>query len=164
MRFICFVFTFIRNFKYYSSGLGNYFRFNFTITQVTHNYRTRFATNENISHPAVHSSKVFCSFSYIEMLLWNICMSSSSLNEILYFVFKHVADIISPILCDLFKESVHNGSFPYCLKISRIFPTLKSGSKTDVKNFRPKPILPFINKVFDSLIHSRLYDFLLTTM
>ena len=54
-------------------------------------------------------------------------------------------------------ESVHNGSFPSCLKLARVIPIHKSGSKTDVKNFRPISTLPLIDKIFEGLIDSRLY-------
>ena len=33
---------------------------------------------------------------------------SSSMKEFPLFVFKHVADVVSPILCNLFNGSVHN--------------------------------------------------------
>ena len=79
-------FTFIRIFKYYSSGLGNYFRYKFSMNQVAHSYRTRLATNENINHPAVHSSKVFCSFFYNAMLLWNsLPVSAKHLDSVVKF-------------------------------------------------------------------------------
>ena len=56
------------------------------MNQVAHSYRTRFATNENINHPAVHSSKVFCSFFYNAMLLWNsLPVSAKHLDSVVKF-------------------------------------------------------------------------------
>ena len=89
------------------------------------------------------------------------CESKKSpLNEIPSFAFKHIVDIISPILASLFNESVSKGVFPACLKIARVVPIHKSGSKMEVKNYRPISTLPFVGKLFERLIHSRLYTFL----
>ena len=66
------------------------------------------------------------------------------------------------MLCNLFNDSVPNGSLPSCLKFAQVILIRKSGSKTDVKNSRPISTLPFIDKiskVFESWIHSRLYNF-----
>ena len=62
-----------------------------------------------------------------------------------------MADITSPILRDLFIECIHNGSLPYCSK--------NSGSRTEVKTFRPLSFLPLIDKVIEGLIRSRLNQF-----
>ena len=35
----------------------------------------------------------------------------------------------------------------------------KSGSKFDYKNYRPKSILPFLNKVFERALHCRISKF-----
>ena len=48
--------------------------------------------------------------------------------------------------------------FPSCLKNARVVPIHKSGSKSDVKNYRPISTLPFTGKLFEKLFHSRLYQ------
>ena len=63
------------------------------------------------------------------------------------------------MLCNLFNDSVPNGSLPSCLKFAQVILIRKSGSKTDVKNSRPISTLPFIDKVFERSIHSRPYDY-----
>ena len=88
------------------------------------------------------------------------CKSKKSrLNEIPIYAFKYIVDIITPVLASLFNESVTNGIFPACLKVARVVPIHKSGSKTEIKNYRPISTLPFIGKLFERLIHSRLYSF-----
>ena len=83
----------------------------------------------------------------------------SRLNEIPIYAFKYIVDIITPVLASLFNESVTNGIFPACLKVARVVPIHKSGTKTEIKNYRPISTLPFIGKLFERLIHSRLYSF-----
>ena len=56
------------------------------MNQVTHSYRTRFAANENIDHPAVHSSKVFRSLFYNAMLFLNsLPVSAKHLDSVVKF-------------------------------------------------------------------------------
>ena len=65
-------FTLIPTFKHYNFGLGRYFRHKISVNQVPHICHTRFSLNENINHPAVNFSKVFCSLFYNATLFWNM--------------------------------------------------------------------------------------------
>ena len=67
------------------------------------------------------------------------------MNENPSFIFKHVADFISPKSCNSFNEFALNRSFTSYLILARVIPIHKSGSKSDVKNFRPISTLPFID-------------------
>ena len=51
------------------------------------------------------------------------------------------------------------GKFPLRLKTARVILIFKTGSKLELKNYRPISTLPFIGKLFERLIHSRLYKF-----
>ena len=53
----------------------------------------------------------------------------SSITTIPYFIYKHVCDIIAPILVKLFNISVRQGIFPNRLKLARVIPLFKSGYK-----------------------------------
>ena len=68
-------------------------------------------------------------------------------------------EIISQIFASLFSDSVSIGVFPACLKIAIVVPIHKSGSNIEVKNYKPISTLPFIGKLFERLIHSRLYAY-----
>ena len=59
------------------------------------------------------------------------------LDEIPTSAFKYIVDIIGPVLASLFNEYVSNGIFSARLKTARVVPIHKSGSKTEVKNYRP---------------------------
>ena len=52
------------------------------------------------------------------------------------------------------------GTFPDELKIARVIPLFKSGNRNLMSNYRPISILPTISKIFEKLIHVRLYQFL----
>ena len=51
------------------------------------------------------------------------------------------------------------GVFPDELKIGKIIPLYKSGNKSVMSNYRPISILPTISKIFEKLLHKRIYEF-----
>ena len=53
-----------------------------------------------------------------------------------------------------------SGVFPDELKIAKVIPLYKSGSSNLMSNYRPISILPTLSKIFEKLIHSRIYQFL----
>ena len=83
----------------------------------------------------------------------------SHINTVPSFAFKHISSILSPILTTLINESVTAGVFPDCLKIARVIPIYKSGKKNYVKNYRPISTLPFLSKIIERLMHSRVVSF-----
>ena len=80
------------------------------------------------------------------------CISSTLLKKCI----DHVA---LPLLyiCNL---SFDIGTFPEQLKISKIVPVYKKGSKSLVSNYRPISITNPISKVFEKLIHARMVKYL----
>jgi endonuclease/exonuclease/phosphatase family metal-dependent hydrolase len=85
---------------------------------------------------------------------------NSNLDSIPSFMYKHVADIISPIIAELINSSINLGTFPDVLKISRVIPIYKSGVRDKVINYRPISILDFLEKVFERIISKRITNFL----
>lgn len=77
-------------------------------------------------------------------------------NAIPSFCYKHVAEMIAPIICDLINCSFESGEFPDILKIARVIPIFKAGSKSSLCNYRPISTLHFISKIFERVMYSRL--------
>ena len=50
--------------------------------------------------------------------------------------------------------------FPSRWKTAKVTPILKSGDHTDVKNYRPISVLPFLSKIAERHVHNALYNFL----
>ena len=69
-------------------------------------------------------------------------------------------DIISPILCDIFNICMKKGEYPNLLKIAKVLPIFKKGSKSQVSNYRPISVLSCINKIFEKILAKRIYSFL----
>ena len=66
----------------------------------------------------------------------------------------------SNVLCYVFNSCILSGVFPNELKIVKVIPLYKSGNSNCMSNYRPISILPTISKIFEKLLHKRIYNFL----
>ena len=64
------------------------------------------------------------------------------------------------VLSVIINSSFSEGIFPTGLKNARVVPIHKSGSRTDVTNYRPISLLSSFSKVYEKLMHSRVLEFL----
>lgn len=76
-----------------------------------------------------------------------------------YFVKTH-HQIFAPLLKDVFNESIAFGSFPDCLKIARVVPVHKSGSKIELNNYRPISVLSVLSKLIEQILADRISNYL----
>jgi retron-type reverse transcriptase len=56
-------------------------------------------------------------------------------------------------------ECIHFGNFPSVLKVSKVIPILKSGSVTDLNNYRPIALQSVLSKTFEKILKKRLFAF-----
>ena len=85
---------------------------------------------------------------------------ASDLETVPVFIFKTLKDMLSPHIAHLFNKSLNTGVFPDCLKLAKIIPIFKAGDTKLMKNYRPISMLPFLSKLFERLMYSRLVTFL----
>ena len=81
-------------------------------------------------------------------------------NSIPTKILKLVKSKLSTPLSDIINKSFELGIFPDLLKLAKVIPIYKKGDKLSVNNYRPISILSNISKIFEKLMHRRLYSFL----
>ena len=73
---------------------------------------------------------------------------------------KDAADILSKPLADIFNSSLESGDFPNIWKIARVTSVFKTGSTTDLNNYRPISILSVFSKLIEKIAHDQFSTFL----
>ena len=63
-------------------------------------------------------------------------------------------------LSHIFNLSIKEGIFPKKMKLAKVIPIFKEGSKLCVENYRPISLLPVFSKILERLIYTRLSNFL----
>ncbi|CAH2084027.1 unnamed protein product [Euphydryas editha] len=70
------------------------------------------------------------------------------------------ADLILKELSNCINKCLQTGTFPNSLKVAKVSPIYKSGSKLEPGNYRPISVLPVISKIFERVIYNRLETYL----
>ena len=89
-------------------------------------------------------------------------LSSSKASDIPIRVLKACSDIISPLLTKFYNIFMQKAIFPNMLKVAQVTPIYKKGDSQLLENYRPVSMLPIFGKLFEKIIYSRLYSFLMT--
>lgn len=63
-------------------------------------------------------------------------------------------------LAEIVNLSFVTGVFPSQMKIAKVIPIHKSGSKKDISNYRPISLLSSFSKIFEKIMHNRVSNFL----
>ena len=77
-------------------------------------------------------------------------------------ILKVAAPIIVPHVVKIINKSFELGICPNFLKLAKVIPIFKAGRKLEVTNYRPISLLPTLSKIFEKLMHARLFSFLET--
>ena len=87
-------------------------------------------------------------------------LSSSKSSDIPIIVLKRCGNILSPLLSKFYTRFMRLGIFPDTLKTGLVSPIYKKGDPQLLDNYRPISTLPIFSKIFEKLIYTRIYDFL----
>ena len=96
----------------------------------------------------------------ISNIIENFKNKNTTLNNIPISVIKKISPVITPLLTELFNESIFVGKFPDKLKTGRVIPLHKSGPTTSLMNYRPITTLSVFSKIFEKLVHNRMTSFI----
>ena len=75
-------------------------------------------------------------------------------------ILKLANTVLSPSIAAMINKSIETAKFPDQLKMAKLFPIHKGGSKSDPGNYRPISILPTVSKIFEKHINKHLVSFL----
>ena len=64
---------------------------------------------------------------------------------------KITAGVVSPSLACIFNQSILTGIFPCDWKLAKVSPIFKTGSKSDLNNYRPISGIPAVAKIFEKI-------------
>ena len=82
------------------------------------------------------------------------------INSIPIKILKLAKEQIAEHLCFIYNLSFTTGIFPDSLKIAKVTPVYKKGSKLECANYRPITLLSNLDKIIEKLMHKRLMGFL----
>ena len=93
----------------------------------------------------------------ITKLKSNKCTGPNSIpTQVLHLTKLEIAKPLASIINLSFATGIH----PDQLKIAQVTPIFKKGSKLETSNYRPISLLSNINKIFEKVMYSRVYDFI----
>ena len=82
-----------------------------------------------------------------------------NINTISTKLLKDNSSALADPISYIFNNIIGIGQYPNILKIACVTAVFKSGDKQNTNNYRPISTLPLLNKVFEKLLHVRLYKF-----
>ena len=91
-----------------------------------------------------------------EQIISKLKITKSPVNYLPAKMFKSIKSLVSYPLSKIINSSFISGIFPQQLKIARITPIFKNGLKTNPSNYRPISSLPYISKIFERCMTTRL--------
>ena len=84
---------------------------------------------------------------------------STGVDGIPSFIVKGCAPLLCPVLVHIFNLSLASETFPAAWKRSVVVPLHKSGDRSMVNNYRPVSLLCSLSKVYEIVLHTRLYAY-----
>ncbi len=137
--------------------------FNQYFTNIGKNMADKIPQIANTIHsPRVSNSIMFSETSSceIEEIISKLNSKKAIINEDIPTKFLKIASpIVSPFLSTFFNSCLKRGIYPDILKIAQVIPIHKANAKDLCSNYRPISLLSQYNKIFEKVIHNRLYDF-----
>ena len=81
-------------------------------------------------------------------------------NSVPVFLLKKFKDFFSLWLSKIANLSFETGVFPDLLKFAKVTPLHKKECKLDYRNYRPISLLSVYSKIFEKLVYTRIYSYL----
>ena len=142
--------AFNRYFTHIGPSLAN------KIKQTTHSY-TEYLENNN---PTSFYTTPTTEEEIISVIKQMKPSNSKGWDGLCNDIIIKIGHLISKPLSHIINLSFYNGIVPWELKRAKVIPIYKQGDNTNINNYRPISILPFLSKVFEKTMYTRLNSFL----
>lgn len=101
----------------------------------------------------------FTNYNEVISVIEKLKLRKGGVDNISTKVIKEIAIYIAEVLCHIINISIDNGIWPNSLKAAEVIPVYKTGSKSCPSNYRPISLVSNIAKIFEKILHNRIYDF-----
>jgi len=140
--------------------------FNSYFCNIATNLKKEITENSAYTHPSldpstrtvVNMSFLPCTPSEVSDIIKNF--KNKATSDTAVQALKHANSMVAPILSVLINTSLEQGVFPSDLKLAKVIPLHKGGSRSDLSNYRPISLLPLFSKIYEKIMHNRLYSHL----
>ena len=78
----------------------------------------------------------------------------------IYIYIKLATEQFSAPFTEIYNESILSGEFPEIFKISKVTPIFKSGSLSELGNYRPVAVISPFSKVLERVVYDQLVSYL----
>ena len=148
-----------------ANGFVHYFT---TIASRLRNKISPLITNIVWGNPTTDKYSMFSAFKFktvtpskVENILKKLSRRKATGNDDIPCGFlKDMRTVIAKPLARIINMSLRSGIIPNDLKIAKIIPLHKSGTRSDFENYRPISILPCISKVLEKCVHEQVLLYL----
>ena len=72
---------------------------------------------------------------------------------------KTVNPVVTPTLTKHLNRMIFEKTVPPSMKVSKVIPLFKNGTRQDPRNYRPIAITPFFSKVLEKILENRILKF-----
>ena len=96
---------------------------------------------------------------YNKIAKWKIKKATRTSDIETKFI-KYANPVISKFVSDLFNFCLKEGVYPDSLKVTEVIPIFKKGEQGKTTNYRSISLLSQINQIFEKLLCSQIYSYL----
>ena len=86
----------------------------------------------------------------------------TTFNNIPAKMIVETLDVCSPVISNIYNDSIFNCNFPLSLKMADITPVYKKEERTIKDNYRPVSILPTVSKIFERNMSNQISAYIET--